>query len=58
MLWAAGNGFECRVEDAQLACDELALSRLELQPGRRLDPLLAKLLCELLNEGHLYLEQL
>ncbi len=53
-LFAAGTEYSCTVECAQTICDPDRLSQLSHSlPERELE-----LLCELLNRGHLYLEQL
>jgi 50S ribosomal protein L16 3-hydroxylase len=53
-VFAAGAEYSCAVEFARSLCDPERLWRLE----RRLPDAEMALLCELLNRGHLYLEQL
>jgi len=54
MLFAAGEEYSCTLECAQAICDADRL--YELGPG--LSETDQVLLCDLLNRGHLYLEQL
>jgi len=54
MLFAAGERFQCSVSLAESICDPERLARL----GPDLGPTECGLICELLNRGHLFLEQL
>ncbi len=53
-LYAAGTEFSCTVDCAQAICDPNRLQQLD----HRLSEPDLELFCELLNRGHLYLEQL
>lgn len=53
-LFAAGAEYSCDAEFARIVCDPARLSRLTGSlPGKQTD-----LLCELVNRGHLYFQQL
>jgi 50S ribosomal protein L16 3-hydroxylase len=53
-LFAAGSAWSCTVDCALAICDPERLSRLD----HNLPEPVLKLICELLNRGHLYLERL
>ena len=54
-LFAAGTEYSCTMDCAQTICDPDRLDQLGLDSASASD---LELLCELLNRGHLYLEQL
>ncbi len=53
-VYAAGTEYSCAPEFARVLCDPDRLARYHKGP----DPAEFELLCSLLNQGHLYLEQL
>jgi 50S ribosomal protein L16 3-hydroxylase len=53
-LFAAGSAHACTVESARMVCEPGSLGR----PAARFSEAELSLLCELLNQGHLYLETL